>query len=282
VWHGDVAIQAADIEPVRSDRLDTVITAVRQVVLVGLAILFYFLVRGLTEGDPTLAERNATSLVRLEQRLRVHWEPTLHRFTVAHGPVRTLANWIYIWGHWPVIIPCLVWLYRRQPERYGRLRNACFVSGAIGLVIFASYPVAPPRLTPEGFVDTVTRWSHSYRVLQPPALVNRYAALPSLHAGWNLLLGLVMFRATRRRVVRVLAVTLPVLMATAVVATANHFVLDVVAGAVLSLVGLLAANHLADLGQRHPFLARLTPGVSAGSAADRSDPPVRPAGRRRR
>jgi len=254
-----------------------VLPALRQVALVGLAILFYFLVRGFTEGDPALAVRHAHSLMRLEEQLRLQWEPTVHEFTVEHAWLRMFANWVYIWGHWPVIIPCLVWLYHRHPQRYGRLRNACFISGAVGLLIFASYPVAPPRLTPDGFVDTVTRWSHTYRVLQPPALVNHYAALPSLHAGWNLLLGVAMFRATRRRPVRVFAVVLPALMAVAVVATANHYVLDVVAGVALSLLGLVAANRLADLGERHPALARLTPGVTPAAS-----PPGRPAAPARR
>jgi hypothetical protein len=248
------------------------LAAVRQFVLVGLAVLFYFLVRGLTEGDPSRAVRHAHALVDLEERLGLDWEPAVHGFTVDHPTLRMLANWVYIWGHWPVIIPCLIWLYRRHPASYGRLRNACFISGALGLLIFAGYPVAPPRLTPDGFVDTVTRWSHAYRVLQPPALVNRYAALPSLHAGWNLLLGLAMFHATKRRAVRVFAVVLPVLMAVAVVATANHYVLDVVAGCTLSLLGLALANRLAALGGRHRSLRGLTPGVTVVAG-----PPVAPA-----
>ena len=259
------------------------LAAVRQLALVGLAILFYFLVRGLTEGDAGLAQRHAHALEDLERRLHLHWEPALHHFTVDHSWLRVAANWVYIWGHWPVIIPCLVWLYFRQPTRYGRLRNACFISGAIGLVIFAAYPVAPPRLTPGGFVDTVTRYSHAYRVLQPPALVNRYAALPSLHAGWNLLLGVMLFQASRRRYVRVFAVVLPALMALSVVATANHFVLDVVVGCSLALLGLVLADRLARLGARHRVLAGLTPGViKAPSVIETSVSPAPPAAPARR
>ena len=273
VCHRETTIPTATSQD-RAGQRPSRVAAVRQFVLVALAILFYFLVRGFTEGDPARAVRHAHALVDLEERLRLHWEPAVHGFTVDHPTLRMVANWVYIWGHWPVIVPCLVWLFHRHPARYGRLRNACFVSGALGLVIFASYPVAPPRLTPDGFVDTVTRWSHAYRVLQPPALVNHYAAMPSLHAGWNLLLGLAMFHATRRRAVRVFAVVLPVLMAVAVVATANHFVLDVVAGCALSLLGLAVANRLAALGERHPSLRGLTPGVTAAAGAPA--PPAAP------
>jgi hypothetical protein len=59
----------------------------------------------------------------------------------------------------------------------------------MGLCVYTTYPVAPPRLAGMGFVDTITEQSSSYRVLQPPAFVNQYAAMPSLHVGWDLLVG---------------------------------------------------------------------------------------------
>ncbi|MGE0309384.1 MAG: phosphatase PAP2 family protein, partial [Acidimicrobiia bacterium] len=135
---------------------------------------------------------------------------------------------------------------------YVVLRNAMFISGAIGLVIFATYPVAPPRLLPpgSGFIDTVTQWSTSYRVLQPPSLVNKYAAMPSLHAGWNLLVGIALWHAFTSKRVRTFAVASPLLMAFAVVATANHYVIDAIAGAALSLVGLVASIVLLQWADR--------------------------------
>jgi membrane-associated phospholipid phosphatase len=87
-------------------------------------------------------------------------------------------------------------------------------------------------------IDTVTEKSSSYRALQPPGLLNKYAAMPSLHFGWNLLVGVVIVRVTRRTLVRVFAVALPIAMAFAVVMTANHYVLDVIAGGIVALVGL--------------------------------------------
>ena len=119
-----------------------------------------------------------------------------------------------------------------------------FVSGGIGLLIFAAYPVAPPRLAGFGLVDTVTEYSHSYRALQPPALTNIYASMPSLHFGWDLLVGITVAMEARHLAVRLAGVMMPVLMAFAVIVTANHFVVDIVAGGALALVGLAVALRL--------------------------------------
>ena len=170
-------------------------------------------------------------------------------------PLETLANWVYVWGHWPVIVATMVWLVWRHRPQFLRLRDAMLVSGGLGLVVFAAYPVAPPRLTHLGYVDTVTEASEAYRYLQPPAFVNQYAALPSLHVGWDLLVGMAVFSATSSVTLRVLACAMPVLMAWAVVATANHFVLDVVAGVIFVMIGHAAALVLErrrDLRARAP------------------------------
>ena len=149
-----------------------------------------------------------------------------------------LANWVYIWGHWPVIVTAAVVLYRRRRASYALLRNAIFISGAIGFLFFALLPVAPPRLIDIGLVDTVLERSHSYRALQPPALTNQYAAFPSLHFGWNLLAGIVLLVTFSHLAVRVFAVAMPVAMALAVVGSANHYVLDLAGGGILVLIGL--------------------------------------------
>ncbi len=216
----------------------------RQFLFVGVAIAVYFGVRGLTEGSRALAVSNARHLVRLEERLGLAWEPDLRELVLRHHELVTLANWVYIWGHWPLIIPSLIWLYTMRRINYFWLRDAMVISGAIGLLVFAAFPVSPPRLTDRAVVDTVTEWSHAYRVLQPPGFVNRYAALPSLHAGWNVILGIVMFRSVRSVTARVFAIVAPIAMSVAVIATANHYVIDVVLGIAFGLGGLaLSARH---------------------------------------
>ncbi|HXV57363.1 MAG TPA: phosphatase PAP2 family protein [Gaiellaceae bacterium] len=215
----------------------------REVALIALAVLVYFGVRGLTEGDVELAYDNARSLMRLERALGVAWEAELQGLVLGDGALVALVNWVYVYGHWPVIAASALLLYRHRRERYLLLRDAMFISGLVGFAFFAALPVAPPRLAQPGLVDTVTEYSSGYRALQPPALTNAYAALPSLHFGWNLLLGIVIFQATTSPWLRGFAVAMPVAMALAVVMSANHFVLDVVLGAAIVLGALVVAGR---------------------------------------
>ncbi len=211
----------------------------RQAIAITLAALAYFGVRGLTEGGRTQAHENATRVLELEQRLHLDLELGVQQTIEGHDSLLTLANWIYIFGHWPVVIGTLVWLALTRRDLFYELRNALFISGAIGLVIFATWAVMPPRLHGPEYIDTVMVRSTAYRLLQPPALVNKYAAVPSLHFGWNLLVGVAWARASTSRPVRVAATLMPAAMAFAVVATANHWIADVVVGGVVACAGFV-------------------------------------------
>lgn len=226
-----------------------------QIALAVAAALAYFGVRGLTQSGIAVAQRNARWLVDLEVAIGLDWEHWLQGRVIDDDAMVAVTNWIYIYGHWPVIIATLAILFVRVPDRFYELRNAMFISGAIGLVIFALLPVAPPRLGVLELADTVTQRSDSYRTLQPPGLINRYAAVPSLHFGWNLLVGIVLWQSTRNALVRIFAVVGPMAMAFAVVATANHYVFDVVAGGVVALTGLALAYWL-DTVRTRPEWAR--------------------------
>ncbi|MEQ8833460.1 MAG: phosphatase PAP2 family protein [Miltoncostaeaceae bacterium] len=214
--------------------------------LIAFAALAYFGVRGLTRSEHAVAAQNAEMLVTAQSRLSLDLEPAVQRTVIDHDWLVTVANWIYIFGHWPLIAAVLTWLYLVARPDFRILRDAMFISGAIGLVIFALFPVAPPRLGVLEVVDTVSERSMTYRALQPPSLTNPYAALPSLHVGWNLLLGIMIWRVGASPLLRVFAVVMPALMVFAVVATANHYVVDVLAGAVVALVGLALARRLRD------------------------------------
>lgn len=209
----------------------------RQAMAIVLAALAYFGVRGLTEGSQERAYRNAERLIELERRLNLDVELVVQQVISENDHVLTVANWIYIFGHWPVIVATLVWLAVTRRDDFYDLRNAVFISGAIGLLIFATWAVMPPRLFSAQFMDTVTLRSNAYRVLQPPALINKYAAVPSLHFGWNLLVGIAWIRATSSRLVKIAGVLMPMAMAFAVVATANHWMADVVVGGMVAGTG---------------------------------------------
>ncbi len=215
-----------------------------QVASIATAVLLYFGVRGRTEGAASEAVDHGLQLLRWEAMVGLDVESRLQGLILDNPWVVTAMNWVYIWGHWPVIAATLLWLYRSRRFEYLLLRNALFVSGAIGLVIFMLHPVAPPRLLPSGFVDTVTELSNSYRVLQPPSLVNKYAALPSLHVGWNLLVGLAVYRTNAGPAAKVFGVVSPLLMFAAVVLTGNHYVVDGLLGAAIAIVGMLVSVRL--------------------------------------
>ena len=260
----------------------------REIGLVAAAMIAYFVVRNLTVGGAEEAFANAERIVDFEEWGHLGWEDRVQAAIVGSDLLVMLANWIYIWGHWPVILSTAIVLYFYRPGRYYLLRNALFVSGTIGFVFFALFPVAPPRLLDLGLVDTVTEQSQAYRALQPPGLTNQFAAFPSLHVGWNVVVGIVLLTTTAHVAVRIFAVASPVAMGFAVIATANHFVVDVAAGIVVVLVGLAAAyaierkRGVATLGDSGSHPARLEPfrrrAASVSGRAPRRQPPRRPAG----
>jgi hypothetical protein len=215
-----------------------------QAALVLIGVLVYFRVRGLTESSADLAVDHAHDIVASEQLIGINVESKLQNLVAPSETIQTAANWIYIWGHWPAIIATMLWLVWQRRDVFLRLRDAMMVSGALGMAFFVSYPVAPPRLADLGLVDTVSEQSHAYRLLQPPAFVNQYAAMPSLHSGWDLLVGIAIITAASSVALKMVGFAMPVLMAFAVVATANHYVVDVVAGVALVLVGHAVALHL--------------------------------------
>lgn len=226
-----------------------VIAAGRELGLMFIAVLAYFAIRGLTQGATADALRNASRVVELEQLLGIHIEDRLQALIIHSHALVTLANWVYIWGHWPFIAVVAAWLVLGHPGEYRAIRNAFLLSGSAGLVIFALFPVAPPRLFDPNLIDTVTEHSRSYRVLQPPALVNQYAAMPSFHFGWNLLIGLGIIRCSRRAWVKVIGVAAPAAMGLATVLTANHYILDLVVGAAMALTAL----YLVELARGRRF-----------------------------
>lgn len=225
--------------------------ALGQAGLVLLLVCVYFGVRGLTVGSTEDAVDHAHDIAALEERLHIDIEDELQAPASRSETIVTIANWVYIWGHWPIIIVTMLWLLRWHSDVFRRLRDAMMLSGAVGMVIYATYPVAPPRLADLGLIDTVSENSRAYRVLQPPAFVNQYAAMPSLHAGWDLLVGISIVTAASTVTLRVIGYAMPTLMAVAVVLTANHYVLDVVAGVVLVLLAHVGALALERRRHRH-------------------------------
>lgn len=247
----------------------------REAALITCAAVLYSLVRGLTDDRTRLAFANAERVVSFERALGIFVEPQLQGAALGSEVMVNAVNAIYL-AYWPVTIGGLGWLLIRHPSRYPLYRAAVLASGAISLLVFAVFPLAPPRFLPDhGFVDTIALRSDGYREATASALVNEYAAMPSLHLGWVLLLSIAVGTITRRRVLRVAAASLPVLMFAAIVLTANHYLVDGAAGGAVVLVGLAIATALRSW--RRMGARRSCPGRSA--VCDRSHrhgAPLRP------
>ena len=214
------------------------------------AYFLYFLVRGFVQGREAEAIERAVKIIDFQKGLNIFWEPALQSYMLRFDWLVTLANWVYIWGHWPVIVFVALWLFLLHRENYAVYRNAFLISGAIGLAIFAFFPVAPPRLVDGiGMIDTIAENSGAYRMLQPPAFVNQYAAMPSLHFGWNLLVGIAIARHGTGLLMKSLGLFSPLLMLASIVLTANHFIIDAFAGGALAVLGLLIAYLIHQRGK---------------------------------
>jgi PAP2 superfamily len=220
--------------------------AARELVLVATAALLYSLVRGLTDDRTEAAFANAERVIDFERRLGIFVEPDLQRWALGSDLIVDLANAVYI-AYWPIIIGTLVWLLVTRPMVYPLFRSALLASGAVSLAVFALYPLAPPRFLPEyGFADTIAAHSDGYRDFNASALVNEYAAMPSLHFGWVLLASIAIGSVARTRWLRVGAATMPVLMLASIVLTGNHYLVDALVGGAVVLAGLGIALVLRD------------------------------------
>lgn len=204
----------------------------------------YFGVRTISEGSTGIALENARRLIELEQHLGLFIEPRIQNLLLGSDIIISLVNWIYVWGHWPVIGGVAIWLFARRPKAYRVYRNALLISGGIGLIFFATFPAAPPRFTDLGLVDTVFSQSNVAQLLQPAGFTNEYAAFPSLHFGWSLLMATAIFRESDHTHARRIAWLLPTAMLISIVATANHFLIDALGGGTVALTGLLIAQQI--------------------------------------
>jgi membrane-associated phospholipid phosphatase len=159
------------------------------------------------------------------------------------------SSWMYVNAQTTVTVAALVYLYLRHNRNFYFVRNMFMVAMAIALVGYAVFPTAPPRFLPEwGFIDSVANFTgvhvgHTSAAMT--ALVNPYAAVPSMHVAFALMIGWPLACLVRRRVLRVLFVLYPFLMAFVIVVTANHFIVDAFLGALTAALSACAATWLA-------------------------------------
>ena len=241
--------------------------ALQEVALLVVLWAGYTLTRLSVGGDLATAVRNGRDLLALEAHLHLAIEPALNGLASQLTVVGVLAAYWYSLLHYIVTISVLVWVRRQRPAMYRPCRDVLIVTTIVGLAGFWLYPVAPPRLLPGGaFTDTLEAFARfgwwGADASAPRGVghwTNEFAAMPSLHVAYAVWAGLVIWTATRHRMARVLAVGYPVGTSFVVMVTANHYLLDVVAGVIVAIVGVALVR------------------VASGSATASSPPPARAA-----
>jgi hypothetical protein len=195
----------------------------------------YLAVRGFAISEPSVAFDHGARLVGFERTIGLFHEADAQ---AALGWGRSFFSAYYMACFAPLIFGVLVWLGLRHRDRYRELRTLLLLSLAIAVVFYVFYPTAPPRLLPGlGIADTVGLSGHDTGSFAGVRF-NPYAAMPSMHVGWSLLVGLVGFRTARRLPLRVFFALHPLLMAVTVTATGNHYFLDSIVGATVALTAV--------------------------------------------
>jgi hypothetical protein len=231
----------------------------------------YLLVRGFSIASADAALANARAIAVAERAVGILVEAPLQD---AFGPVHEVASAYYVLGFVPLVVGVLAWLAVGCRGMYRDLRSLLLVSIGLAVVIHVALPVAPPRLVPElDVMDTVGLDRDGSSFAGVP--YNPYAAMPSMHVGWSLLVGLFAFRAAGSRPVRWVFAAHPALMTLAVTVTGNHFFLDSLAGAAVALATLA-------LGPLRRKVSGKLDRRASGSPARPASAPGRPRARRRR
>jgi PAP2 superfamily len=222
---------------------------VRQVSLFGAAYLAYRLVRGMVEGRATAAFQHARDLISLERTMHFFVEPSVQAWASGSHFVMDLASWLYVNAQTSITLSVLVYLYLRHNRSFYFVRNMFMIAMFIALVGYIVFPTAPPRFMPEwGFIDSVSELTGvhvDHASSSMTAMFNPYAAVPSMHVAFALMIGWPLARLVRWRILRVLWFLYPFLMAFVIVATANHFISDALLGAVTAGLSAYGARWLA-------------------------------------
>jgi membrane-associated phospholipid phosphatase len=205
----------------------------RQVLIWFGFIFAYQVARGFADRNPSKAFLDGWRILDFEQRVTNHvFELTLQQFAVSSEVLSKLVAWTYWNSEFTVVGLALLWVYLRRHEAFWKFRNAIIGANLVGLIGYIVLPTAPPRMFPSiGFIN-----HHTNGVVQLAA--NPYAAMPSLHAADALIVGLVLSSLVRRRIWKILWLVWPAWVSFAVMATGNHFWLDVLAGFALGSVAM--------------------------------------------
>jgi membrane-associated phospholipid phosphatase len=239
-----------------------------QILLFCGAYWLYRLVRGQVFDQSAAAFHHAREIVDAERWLGLFVEGDLQRWAIGTGWVDDVGSWMYINTHFVVTTCTLAFIYLFRNEHFYWVRNMFMVAMALALAGYVVYPTAPPRMLPElGFADSVSDFTGVSSDASVNALFNPYAAVPSMHVAFALMLAVPMIRMARRAWVRALWIAYAPVVTLVVVVTANHWVLDAVAGAAVAAVAAVAAQLLFARARPHVWAWEAEPALPAPARA---------------
>jgi hypothetical protein len=221
----------------------------------------YEATRGLIAGDRAAALRHARDVASLERSLHVFVEGQVQAAAGALPGLIGVLGLLYLTLHLTVTGVYLIWLHRRRPDAFPLVRTTLLFASALALIGYLAFPTAPPRAATLGIADTISGGHVDLDHGLITSLYNPFAAVPSMHVGYAVIVGASLVRHGRRRSLRVLGLLYPALVVFVVVATGNHFLVDAVAGAAVAAVGLALARkvHRAIAAQRETDTIRPAP-----------------------
>jgi hypothetical protein len=207
-----------------------------------LAYLLYSAARWVTVGDLDVAKANADWIVSFEHHLGVASESSVQH-ALRGTWMLWLLNHLYLAAQLIVLPGALIFLYRRSHAIYERLRNTILATWLVSIPVYAAFPVAPPRLADIGMVDTITsQTGFALDGKLTTSFYNELAAVPSLHVGFAVAIGIALAASMRNRVAKTIALLWGPTIALAVLATCNHFLFDIVAGVAAAALGYGLGN----------------------------------------
>ena len=220
--------------------------ALRQLAIFAGAYYGYRLVRGFVDGQVSVAFENARMLVDVERSLGLFFEPQLQRWAMDAGWIADGANWMYVNSHFTITVSFLIWLYLARNSAFYWVRNMFVFAMFLALVGYLVFPTAPPRLLPEwGFADTVATFIGPEGSNSASVLYNPFAAVPSMHVAFALMVGIPAMKLVKWRALKVLWAVYPVVVTFVVIVTANHFWADAALGAMVAGLSAYTAQALA-------------------------------------
>jgi hypothetical protein len=205
----------------------------------------YRLVRGLVDGETAVAFEHARGIVSAERSVGLFFEPGLQHWAANNAPVLIdIASWCYVNVHLIGTGSFILWLYITKRDRFPFVRNMFMIGMALALVGYMVFPTAPPRYLPEwGFTDSVSNFVGTHTANGASVLYNPFAAVPSMHVAFALMIGIPGAKLARSRWLKSLWYIYPVLVTFVVMVTANHFWIDAVLGLLVAGAAYAGASY---------------------------------------